>query len=173
MASAGHHSLDGSRHYCAPAIRATNNNNDSTPPMAASLRQMITILPIMFFCHNIYLHLRILFPSDDPSSSTSNLSTSVVATISMVAHVPVVMIDAVYFLTTTVAKLLVQLPPHLGPVTMISLTSVLLMISSTCFPAISNPHINYLMPPVAAYNNIFWPTNVPFFKSDICSRRMN
>ena len=51
--------------------------NKSMDNAAASLRQMITILSIMFFCHNIDLHLRFLIPSEDPSNSTSIRSTSV------------------------------------------------------------------------------------------------
>ena len=48
--------------------------NKSMDNAAASLRQMITI---MFFCHNIYLHLRFLTPSEDLSNSTSIRPTSV------------------------------------------------------------------------------------------------
>ena len=76
MASAGHHSLDGFRHYSAPA--AVTSNNDSTP-----LQLMIITLPIVF-CHNIYLHQhRFVLPSDEPSSSTNIFSTSVTATTSI------------------------------------------------------------------------------------------
>ena len=76
MASAGHHSLDGHGHYGAPGGGAANSN-DSTPLLAVLLQLMITILQIEFFCHNIYLHLRFLTPSEDLSNSTSIRPTSV------------------------------------------------------------------------------------------------
>ena len=70
IASAGHHSLDGFSHYSTPAGGA-NNNNDSTPLLAAPLGLMITTLPTMS-CHDICLHHhRFLVPSEEPTSIRS------------------------------------------------------------------------------------------------------
>ena len=71
MASAGHHSLDGHGHYGAPGGGAANSN-DSTPLLAVLLQLMITILQIEFFCHNTYLHYhRLLLPPEEPAAVPS------------------------------------------------------------------------------------------------------
>ena len=40
----------------ATTAGGATNNHDSTPLLPVPLRLMITIKPIVFFCHNIYLH---------------------------------------------------------------------------------------------------------------------
>ena len=71
------HSLDGLRHHGTP-VEGTTNYNDAMPFLAALLHLMTTILPVVLFCHNTCLHhLRLLIPSEDPSSSSNIRSTSV------------------------------------------------------------------------------------------------